>query len=292
MVQLPKYPITQSPNSKIGSYYDRLARWTKVAGLIGYGGGRTLLSVHRSLADPLAGGRATPTRLNDLIEVMVAERLPPSADLRVLDAGCGLGGVMLDIIGRFRGTAVGLTLSSGQAQEARRAAGRARLSARVEVLVQSYDDPPAGPFDLVVAIESLAHSADPGHSIGVLAQRLAPGGLLIVVDDMPEAGAESTDDLARFKSGWQCPVLWSVASYQAALRALGLVTQMQDLTPECRPRELAAIERLERWNRFAHAIVPLEGWRSTLASYAGGLALERLYRRGLMRYCLIVATHA
>ena len=246
--------------------------------------------MHRSLADPLAGGRPTPTRLNDVLVALVERRVPRQSALRILDAGCGLGGVMLDLTRRFGGTAVGLTLSQAQAQEARRAAGRSGLSDRVEVLVQSYDDPPAGPFDLVIAIESLAHSADPERSLGVLAARLAPGGLLIVVDDMPEPGAESSDDLERFKSGWRCPVLWSVARYQAALHALGLVTHIQDLTTECRPRELAAIERLERWNRVAHAIVPLTGWRSTLASYAGGLALERLYRRGLVRYCLVVAS--
>ena len=251
-----------------------------------------MLSVHRSLADPLAGGRPTPTRLNDVLVALVERRVPRQSALRILDAGCGLGGVMLDLTGRFGGTAVGLTLSQPQAQEARRAAGRAGLSDRVDVLVQSYDESPAGPFDLVIAIESLAHSADPERSLGVLAARLAPGGLLIVVDDMPEPGAESSDDLERFKSGWRCPVLWSVARYQAALHALGLVTHIQDLTTECRPRELAAIQRLERWNRVAHAIVPLTGWRSTLASYAGGLALERLYRQGLMRYCLVVATGA
>ncbi len=290
MVQLPKYPITQSPNSEIGSYYDRLARWTKVAALVGYGGGRAMLSVHRSLADPLADGRATPTRLNDVLVALVERRVPRQSALRILDAGCGLGGVMIDLVRRAGDTAVGLTLSKAQAQEARRAAARAGLSSRVDVLVQSYDEPPAGPFDLVIAIESLAHSADPERSLGVLAARLAPGGLFIVVDDMPEPDAESSDDLERFRSGWRCPVLWSVARYQAALQALGLVTHIQDLTPECRPRELVAIERLERWNRVAHAIVPLTGWRSTLASYAGGLALERLYRQGLMRYCLVVAS--
>ena len=196
---------------------------------------------------------------------------------------------MLDLVGRFGGSAVGLTLSPAQALEARRAAAQAGLSDCVDVLVQTYDEPPPGPFDLVVAIESLAHSADPERSLSALTERLAAGGLLIVVDDMPEAGAEVCDDLARFKSGWHCPVLWSVARYQKALHALGLTTEFEDLTPQCRPRELAAIERLERWNRFARTIVPLEAWRAMLTSYAGGLALERLYRGGLMRYGLIIA---
>lgn len=291
-MQSPNHPITQLPNSAspIGPYYDRLARWTRLAGFVGYGGGRSRLLVHRSLADPLEGGRATPTRLNNLIAAAVERRLPTAP--RVLDAGCGFGGVMLDLVGRFSGTAVGLTLSPAQAGEALRAAGRAGLSDRVDVLVRTYDDPPAGPFHLVVAVESLAHSADPERSLHALAKELAPGGVLIVVDDMPEPGAEGCDDLARFKSGWHCPVLWNAARYETALRALGLAIEFEDLTAECRPRELEAIARLERWNRFARKVVPFEAWRATLASYAGGLALERLYRRGLMRYALIIATRA
>jgi SAM-dependent methyltransferase len=166
------------------------------------------------------------------------------------------------------------------------------VSDQVDVLVQSYDDPPARPFDLVLAIESLAHSGAPERSLAALVRRLAPGGLLVVVDDMPEPGAEGSADLARFKAGWQCPVLWSVARYEEALHTLGLRAELEDLTAELRPRELAAIERLERWNTAAQAVVPLVAWRATLASYAGGLALERLYRRGLMRYGLIAATKA
>ena len=30
---------------------------------------------------------------------------------------------------------------------------------------------------------------------------------------MPEPGAEGSDDLARFKAGWHCPVLWSLDRY-------------------------------------------------------------------------------
>jgi SAM-dependent methyltransferase len=288
-VTAPRRRMSESGGAEISAYYDRLSRWTRIAGLVGYGGGRASLSVHRALADPLAGGRATPTRVNDLVESRVRSTWPARRDLRVLDAGCGLGGVMLDLVHRLGGTAVGLTLSPSQAQDARRAAARAGLSAQVTVLVQTYDEPPPGPFDVVVAVESLAHSPDPNRSLRALAARVAPAGLLMVVDDMPETGVVESDDLTRFKSGWRCPVLWGAAQYRAALLDLGLVSEVEDLTEACRPRELAAIERLERWNRLARTLVPLQAWRAVLASHAGGLALERLYRRRLMRYCLIAA---
>ena len=82
----------------LASYYNRLSRWTRVAHLFGYGGGRDALTVHRALADPAAAGRVTATRLHDLL----LESVPHLTNPRVLDAGCGLGGTMIDMAGAGR----------------------------------------------------------------------------------------------------------------------------------------------------------------------------------------------
>ncbi|MGC4082585.1 MAG: class I SAM-dependent methyltransferase [Vicinamibacterales bacterium] len=103
------------------------------------------------------GGRPTFSRLHDLL----IDLLPHAADLRVLDAGCGLGGTMLAVAHARHATCVGVTLSPSQAATANTAAARAGLADRVAAHVRSYDAPPAGPFDLVIAIESLAHSPNP-----------------------------------------------------------------------------------------------------------------------------------
>ena len=156
----------------VASYYDRLGRWNRVARALGFGGGHTTLTVHRALADPLAGGRETFTRLHDVL----LERIPDRRGTRVLDAGCGLGGTMLMFATAREATCIGVTLSESQATAANAAAERAGLSTRVQALVRSYDNPPPGPFDLVVAIESLAHSSDPVATVRGLASVLAPAG--------------------------------------------------------------------------------------------------------------------
>lgn len=275
---------------RIARYYDRLHRWNGVARAFGYGGGRGGLTVHRALADPEARGRATTSRLHDVL----IEALPPLDSPRVLDAGCGLGGTMLELAERLHARCVGLTLSPGQAATASRAARDAGCEGAVRVLVQSYDTPPDGPFDLIVAIESLAHSPSPEVSVRALARVLAPGGLLIVVDDMPERSANSTADssadLARFKAGWRCPVLWSRASYLAAFVDLGLaLTVDRDLTEDVRPRSLWRIQALESVNRVMHRALPSAALREILTSHLGGLALERLTRQGMMHYRLLIA---
>lgn len=315
--------------SGTAAYYDRLSRWTSAARAAGYGGGRGALTVHRFLADPRFDGRPTPTRLHDvLLETLPAPPVDPSlAGPRVLDAGCGLAGTMLFLAPRMGGCYTGLTLSHAQARTGRRAIARAGLEASVRIEVGTYDQPPPGvdrrdggdglaAFDLIVAIESLAHSPNPAASLDALVAQLSPGGLLAVVDDMPTPGntppsigglndmppsigglkgmpasiAGVNDALAIFKSGWQCPVLWTAGQYAAHFAARGLALAAdRDLTGDVRPRRPDRIRLLERLNRAAHAALPLAGWRAVLDSYHAGLALERLYRQGRMQYRLLVA---
>lgn len=267
-------------------YYDRLSRWTALAQFFGYGGGRSRLTIHRALADPRAGGRPTVTRLHDVL----LEALPPLTQERVLDAGCGLGGTMLDFASRGGGTFTGLTLSERQAEIGRKAVARANLGERVRIVVQSYDTPTAAVHDVVIAVESLAHSPDPHVSLRAMTSRLAPGGLLAVVDDMPVPAARGTRDLAAFQAGWRLPVLWAADELIAGLAECGLVPVVhRDLTGALRPRDIRGIARLEVLNRLARRCAPTAGLRALLDSHHGGLALERLYRNSLMQYGLVVA---
>jgi SAM-dependent methyltransferase len=228
----------------------------------------------------------TVTRLHDVL--LGALPGPPSG--HVLDAGCGLGGTMLDLAARSSARFTGLTLSERQAALAQAAAAKAGLADRIAIEVRSYDSPPQGPFDLAIAIESLAHSPHPTSSIGAIVARLKPGGRVAIVDDMPELQARGTRDLELFQAGWRVPGLVSAAEIKAmlALRGLAIVAD-RDLTEELRPRTLSRIAALETLNRALHRLAPSAGLRELLDSYRGGLALERLYRTGLMRYRLIIA---
>jgi SAM-dependent methyltransferase len=272
----------------LGGYYDHLSAWTRLARRIGYGGGHETLTVHRALADPRAGGGATTTRLHDLL----LAHLPQRAGLRVLDAGCGFGGTMLDLAARSPGSFTGITLSAAQVARGRHAVAARGLGARVGVRIGDYDAPPSGPFDAIIAVESLAHSRDPAATLAALCGVLARdrGSRLIVVDDMPEPDAASKRELGVFKRGWQCPVLWPAAAYAAAFAAEGLALEADtDLTPQLRPRGRPAIAMLAALNRVASTLLPVAAWRMLMASHLGGLALERLYRDGAMRYRLLVA---
>jgi SAM-dependent methyltransferase len=277
-------PEMSSPNDPLSVYYDRLSRYGAWARLFGRDGGYARATVHRLLRsdDP---GVAPAEVIHSLIAAHVAAA-PPA---RLLDAGCGLGGTSFFFARRFGSACEGLTLSPAQAAQATRTAGILGLAASCRFRVASYDDPlPAGAYDLIVAIESLAHSPDPARSIASLAHCLAPGGRIVVVDDVREPGADA-DDAACFMAGWQAPGFIAHARWLAAFEAAGLrVATEEDLTPRVPVRPAAAREMLLALNRIA-SLVPHAGSRGVLASHRGGLALERLYATGGASYRLFVA---
>jgi SAM-dependent methyltransferase len=270
----------------IDVYYDRLTRFSAWARILGYGGGRENLTVHRALADPSRAGHPTTTRLHDLLFEQLAALKPGC----VLDAGCGLGGTMIDLAKRMPSSFIGLTLSPKQAAIARRAIATADLADRVSVETSSYDTPPSGPFGAIYALESLAHSRRPEATLAALAASLEPGGTIVVIDDMPLGEAAGDPDLVAFKRGWQLPVLWSAEDYAVGFASLGLaLVANHDLSASLRPRGRLWLDVLSGLNRWAFRLVPIAAARMIIDSYEGGLALERLYSRSRMSYRLLVA---
>lgn len=244
--------------------------------------------VHRALIDP-AGGEASPLVVHRL---MLEELdLPPAP--RVLDAGCGYGATMLDLAPRLGGEYTGLTLSAAQQARGMAAIAAEGLAERIRILVQSYDTPPPGPFDLVIGIESLIHSADPDATIAALARVLGPGGYLVMVDDMPEEALpeEPARRLALFKRYWRCPVAPTRAGWVRAMEAAGLaLVAERDLNPLLRVRsmEQAAprLAELERWPVRLRCALGL-GVREE--AEIGGIILETLQTEGWVRYRVLAA---
>jgi hypothetical protein len=114
---------------------------------------------------------------------------------------------------------------------------------------------------------------------------------LIVVDDVPDdALTEADGDFAGFRRGWRCPAIARHATLRRALSDAGLdVERDEDLTPLVARRDPSEIERLVTINRRWRWWVGWLGAAELIDSLHGGLMLERLYRRGLMRYRLVAA---
>jgi SAM-dependent methyltransferase len=280
-------PAAQARQARrVARYYrwlDGLSWFQERRGEAGHGA----LPVHRALADP-EGGAPSPFVIHRL---MLAGLDLPAAP-RVLDAGCGYGATMLDLAPRLGGDWTGLTLSPVQAARGMAEVATCGLAGRVRIAVRSYDAPIEGRFDLAYGIESLIHSADPARTVANLAAALAPGGHLVIVDDMPEERLpdEAAARLDRFRRFWRCPVAPTRAGWIAACRAAGLEPVAErDLNPllqvrgmeELAPR-LATLERRARLPR-------LLGLGLRREAEIGGLLLETLQTEGFVRYRILAA---
>jgi cyclopropane-fatty-acyl-phospholipid synthase len=88
---------------------------------------------------------------------LICRKLALRPGMRLLDVGCGWGG-MVTYAARVYGVhAVGITLSREQAQFATDAVRRAGLDGRVEIRVQDYRDVHDGPYDAISSIGMFEH---------------------------------------------------------------------------------------------------------------------------------------
>lgn len=105
--------------------------------------------------------------------------------MSLLDCGCGVGSITLDLAERVApGQVVGVDLDEGQLTVARAEAERRGLTnVRFEV-ASIYDLPfPDATFDAALAHTLLFHLREPLQALRVLRRMLKPGGVVCVSDD-------------------------------------------------------------------------------------------------------------
>jgi cyclopropane-fatty-acyl-phospholipid synthase len=90
---------------------------------------------------------------------------------RVLDVGCGWGGLAIHAASRHGVRVVGITLSERQAELARERVRAAGLEDRVTIRVQDYRELEGEPFDAICSIGMVEHVGE--ARIDLYAQRLA-----------------------------------------------------------------------------------------------------------------------
>ncbi len=88
---------------------------------------------------------------------LVSRKLALESGMRLLDIGCGWGGMVLHAAEHFGVSAVGVTVSQEQASRARERVKEAGLDDRVEIRLQDYRDVDDGPFDAVSSIGMFEH---------------------------------------------------------------------------------------------------------------------------------------
>jgi len=112
---------------------------------------------------------------------LVCRKLGLRPGMRLLDVGCGWGGMVLHAAEHYGVQALGVTLATRQVEWGRRAIAAAGLSSRAEVRLLDYRDVPEGGFDAVSSIGLTEHVGKTGLPayFAFLHSRLRPGGRLL-----------------------------------------------------------------------------------------------------------------
>ena len=112
---------------------------------------------------------------------LVARKLGLEEGMRLLDVGCGWGGMVMHAAREYGARALGVTLSAEQAAWARAAIEREGLSGLAEVRHMDYRDVPETGFDAVSSIGLTEHigKANLPSYFAFLFGKLKPGGRLL-----------------------------------------------------------------------------------------------------------------
>ena len=170
---------------RIAGFFDRAVAHSPEAGVALY-----------SLGDPALLDAAT----REIVSWLATEGLlHPEGD--VLDLGCGIGRVAGVLAGRCR-TVLGVDVSAGMVAEAQRRHGS---STGLRFAVTDGSTVPPGPFDLVLAVDSMPYAVQAGVADAVVTaagERLRPGGALAVLNlSYGRTRAQDVADAQRWAAG-------------------------------------------------------------------------------------------
>ncbi|WP_433061512.1 class I SAM-dependent methyltransferase [Dactylosporangium sp. CS-033363] len=141
-----------------------------------------------------------PLSLNAWLRLGAVAGLLPDGPADVLEVGCGQGGFAARLARRY--TYVGLEPDPASCAVARR-----RVGAAGRVLGVRLEDLPPGRFDVVCAFEVLEHLQDDKAAIAAWADRLRPGGRLLLSVPAYQRRFGPADELVGHFRRYDPPVL-------------------------------------------------------------------------------------
>lgn len=216
--------------------------------------------------------------------------------MRILDAGCGVGGSSLWLAENFDAVVVGITLSADQVRRAQRFAEERNLADRVTFQVADYCDTglDSGAFDVVWAVESCCHAQDKAAFLAESYRMLRPGGRLAIADGFRGSRKPSMDNellFQRLVNSWAADDLCAIAELVELAENAGFSdVGTRDISSNVYP----SIQRLS----FAATLWQPLGWMLaklrirpsvTYDNVVGAKLVGQAFRRHLLSYATVTA---
>ena len=210
---------------------------------------------------------------------------------RLLDIGCGWGGLVLRAAQKFGARALGVTLSRAQYDEAQRRIQAAGLQDRVQVEMLDYRELPHTSFDKIVSVgmfehvgrEKLPEYFATAHAL------LEPGGLFLnhgIADESPSRkGGRASGFIERFV--FPDGELVAVSDALRVAETAGFEVRDVENLREHYARTLRAwVANLERNRDVAVAVADEQSYRAWRLYMAGSAQGFRSGRMGLFQSLL------
>ncbi len=228
----------------------------------------------------------------DLMEELLAVA-EPEHPLRILDAGCGVGGSARYLARRFGAEVVGLTLSGVQAERGNAYTREAGLEDRVTLRaadMMTFEDP-AG-FDMIWSLESAEHLPDKRGLLAHFYEQLRPGGTLAMVtwchrETPPPLRKSEQNLLAKLCELYHLPPWISVGEYVDIAAELGYTDiKREDWSEAVTPFWRAVLRSALSWDSMRGLV------RGGPATIKGAWAMRYMmegFKRGTIRYGVLAA---
>ncbi|WP_250031909.1 SAM-dependent methyltransferase [Paractinoplanes maris] len=112
---------------------------------------------------------------------LICRKLGLRPGQRLLDVGCGWGSLAIHAAREYGVQVVGITLSTEQAEYARKQVAEAGLTGQVEIRVEDYRDLEDGPYDAISSVGMAEHVGTEPYAeyAAILYNNLKPGGRLL-----------------------------------------------------------------------------------------------------------------
>ncbi|WP_416566290.1 SAM-dependent methyltransferase [Nocardia testacea] len=226
----------------------------------------------------------------------LAAMLDMQPGMRILDAGCGVGGSSLWLAENFEAQVVGITLSADQVRRARRFAEERDLADRVTFEVADYCDTgfDPGAFDMVWAEESCCYAEDKAAFLAESYRILRSGGQLGVADGFRGSRNMSRDNellFQRLVNSWAADDICTIIEFAEMAESAGFFDVG---TRDISSNVYRSIQRLSSaatlWQPLGWMLTKL-GVRPSVTydNVVGAKLVGRAFRRHLLSYAMITA---